>query len=92
MVGKRTWARDDGLSNGEAKPRRRKPVQRHTADDLRDERPRLFQYSDLSSTEVEEARREEMKNKLMDAMDDLERFRMPDEKVSRECVGSEKKC
>lgn len=87
MVGKRTWANGEAVNNSPSKPP--KPVRSKTVGEPRKgDKPKLFQYSDASTTSLEEQRREDMKNRLLSASEtEWEKVRMSDEDV-RHCDDS----
>ena|ERR1700759_245134 len=84
MVGKRAWAtaNDAAHENGPASHRKpKRPLMESPGS--RNEQPRLFQFSDAADLALEEQRRDELKNRLLKAVDreNLEKFRKSDDEV-----------
>jgi hypothetical protein len=81
MPGKRAWASANGVEDGAA-ARPRHLHRNTTGSPGRISKPRLFQYADIIA---EEQQREDLKNKLLKAVDrdDLEKYRKSDEEVLR---------
>jgi hypothetical protein len=84
MVGKRAWATANSASQENNIPNRRKIKRALTeAPSTRDEQSGLIQFTDAADLALEEARRDELKDRLLRAVDreNLEKFRKTDEEV-----------
>jgi hypothetical protein len=84
MVGKRTWAGANGATQQKDNARQRMPGRKVTDHPgTRNERPRLFQFADSEDVALEERRREELKDRLLNAVDreNLEKYRKSDKQV-----------
>jgi hypothetical protein len=84
MVGKRAWATANSASQENNIPSRRKIKRALTeAPSTRDEQSGLIQFTDAADLALEEARRDELKDRLLRAVDreNLEKFRKTDEEV-----------
>jgi hypothetical protein len=84
MVGKRTWATANDAAHENGSANHRKPKRKlKDSPGPRNEQPRLFQFTDAADLALEEQRRDELKDRLLKAVDreNLEKFRKSDDEV-----------